>query len=116
MAPRKLLGALTIKGDAILAAVHFERREIQNVLILPDPSIKFVNPLVQPVLLAFLQLNGGCALQFSGGQFFELFRHARGFGIQFARFARQHLTHNAAHLVADFGIATSFGRLAFQRT
>ena len=72
MTPGTFFGALAVEGDAILAAVHFERREIQNVLVLPDLGIQLVNPLVQPVLLAFLLLDGGGTLQLGGVHFFEL--------------------------------------------
>ena len=115
MTPGELPGALPVEGDAILAAVDFERRKIQNILVLPDFGIQFVNALVQPVLLAFLLLDGGPALQFGGGQLFELFGSPFGFGIQFARLARQHLANDAAHLIADFGVATRLSRLALQR-
>ncbi len=115
MTPGELFGALPVERDAIFAAVHFERREIQDILVLPDLGIQFVNSLVQPVLLAFLLLDGSRALQFGGGQFFELFGSALGFGVQLARLARQHLANDAAHLVADFGVAPRLGGLALQR-
>ncbi len=116
MATGELCGALAIECNAILAAVDFERGQIQNVLILADFGIQFVNSLVKAILLAFLLLDGGGALQFGGGQLFEVFRDAFGFGIQFACLARQHLANDAAHLVADFGVATRFSGLALQRT
>ena len=115
VAPGQLFGALAIEGDAILAAVDFERGEIQNILVLANLRVEFVNALVQAVLLAFLLLDGGGALQFRGGQFFELFRDAFGFGVQFARFAGQHLADDAAHLIANLGVAARFGGLALQR-
>ena len=67
MTPGEFLGALAVERDAIFAAVGFECREIQNILVLPNFGIQFVNPLVQPVLLAFLLLDGSRALRFGGG-------------------------------------------------
>src|SRR5437899_3107171 len=58
MARRELFGALKVEGNAILAAVHFERRKIQDILVLADLGIQFIDPLIQPVLLAFLLLDG----------------------------------------------------------
>src|SRR5205809_430217 len=55
------------------------------------------------------------ALQFRGVQFFEMLGNAFGLGVQFARFSRQHLANDAAHLIANFGITACFGGLALQR-
>jgi len=76
----EFLGALAVERDAIFAAVGFERREIKTFWFCRIFGIQFVNPLVQPVLLAFLLLDGSRALRFGGGQFFELFAGALGFG------------------------------------
>ena len=113
--PGELLGTLPVEGDAIFAAVDFERSEIHDILVLPDLSIQFINSMVQPVLFPFLLLDGSGALQFGGVQSFELLRDALGFGLELAGLARQHLTNDSAHLIADFGIAARFGSLALQR-
>src|SRR5438876_6160507 len=115
MTPDEFLGALPVEGDAILAAVGLERRKIQNILVLPNFRVQLVNPLIQPILFAFLLLDGGGALQFRGVQLLKLLGDAFGFGVQFARLARQHLANDAAHLIANFGIAARFGGLALQR-
>src|SRR5258708_3560755 len=115
MPPGKLPGALAVEGNAILATIDFEGRKIQDILVLTNLGIQLVNPLVQPVLLTFLLLDSGGALQLSSVQFFELPGNALGLGIKFARLACQHLAHDAAHLVADFRITARFGGLALQR-
>ena len=112
MTPSEFLGALPVERNTIFAAVDFKRREIQNILVLTDLGVQFVNPLIQPVLLAFLLLDGRGALQFRGVQFFQLLGHAFCLGVQFARLACQHLANDAAHLLADFGIAARLGSLA----
>src|SRR5260370_42222072 len=60
--------------------------------------IQLVNPLVQPVLFAFLLLDGGRALQFGGVQFFELLGHALGFGIQLEERSEEHTSELQSHL------------------
>ena len=114
-APGKLFGALAIEGNAVLAAIDFQRREVQMILVLANCRVEFVDALVQQILLAFLRLNGLRVLRFGGGEFFEALGDAFGFGIQFARLTGEHLADDAAHLVANFGIASRLGRLALQR-
>ena len=46
-----------IEGDAVLAAIDFERGKVQHILILSNLGVQLVNALVQAVLLAFLLLN-----------------------------------------------------------
>ncbi len=111
----KFGGALLVEGDAVLGAIDFQRRRVEDILILANLGVELVNALVEAVLFAFLLLNGLGVLGFRGGEFGELFGDALGFRIQLTRFSGKHLPNNAAHLVANFGVAACFGGLALQR-
>ena len=99
-----------------LRAIRFQRRQIQLILVLPDFCIQLVHTLIQPVLLAFLLLNGRRMLQFRRRKLFESFRNPRSFAFHLSRFARQHLSHDPAHLLTNFRISPRLGRLPLQRT
>ena len=70
VAPRQLLRALPVEGNFVLAAIYFQRCQVQDVLILPNFRIQLVNPLIQPVLLAFHLLDGRRALRLRRVQLF----------------------------------------------
>ena len=55
-----------IKGDAILATVHFERGVVQHVLVLPNFGVHRVDALAKPVLLGFLLVDRLRVLRFRG--------------------------------------------------
>ncbi len=111
----QLFGALTIEDDAVLAAIDFERSEVQHVLVLANLCVERINALVEPVLLAFPLLNALGMLRFVGGEFFQGLRQALRLGIELARLAGEHLADDAAHLVANLGVAASLTGLALQR-
>ena len=113
--PRQLLRPLAVERDAILAAVHFQRGQVQHILVLADFRIQFVNPLIQPVLLAFHLLDDRRALRFRRVQLFQLLPNLFRRGIQLACLACQHLPHDPAHLVANFRISPRLRRLPLQR-
>ena len=116
-APRgKLFRPLRVKRNPVLRAIRFQRRQIQLILVLPDFCIQLVHTLIQPVLLAFLLLNGRRMLQFRRRKLFESFRNPRSFAFHLSRFARQHLSHDPAHLLTNFRISPRLGRLPLQRT
>src|SRR5258708_2867636 len=111
----QLFGALTIEDDAVLAAIDFERGKVQDVLVLANLCVQRINALVEPVLLGFPLLDALGMLRFVGGEFFQGLREAFRFGVELARLAGKHLADDAAHLIANLGIAAGFSGLAAQR-
>ena len=54
-------------------------------------------------------------LRFGSRKFLQPLADALSLAIQLARLARQHLPHDAAHLIANFRVAPRLGRLPLQR-
>ena len=72
--------------------------------------------MAQAVLLRLLLVDGLRVLRFGGRQFAQARAQTFRFAVQFARLARQHLPHDATHLLANFRVTPRLGRLALQRT
>ena len=114
VAASEFAAARLIESDAVFDAVHFQRGVIQHVLVLADFRVERVDALAQAILLGFLFVDHLGVLRFGGGEFRQAGLQAVSLGIQFAGFACQHLAHNGAHLLANFGVAARFGGLALQ--
>src|SRR5258708_29416562 len=54
----KFRGALPVEENAILAAVKFERRLAQDVLVLPQLAFKLVGARREPLLFSFPLIHG----------------------------------------------------------
>ena len=52
-AARQFRGALPVEENAILAAVQFERRLPEHVLVLPQFAFQFIRARAKPLLLGF---------------------------------------------------------------
>ncbi len=111
----KLAGTLRVERDFVFRAVHFERSQIQLILILANLRIQLVVALAKAILFALLLLDRLCVLRFRGGELFQLCGDSLRFGFQFAGLAGKHLANDGAHLLANFRVTTRFGRLPLQR-
>src|SRR6202022_1733659 len=61
-----------------------------------------------------LLLNVLRLARFGSSELFKALGDAIGFGVEFAGFSGEHLTDDAAHLVANLGVAAGFGGLTLQ--
>src|SRR5258708_4857569 len=116
MPSRKLVRALPVERDTVLAAIHFQRRQVQVILVLSQLRIQRVNPLIQQILLALLLLNLLRLLRFRRRQFLKPSPDALRFRVQLPRLSGQHLPHNPAHLLANLRIPPRLRRLPLQLT
>ena len=88
---------------------------VQHVLVLANLRVQRVDALAQAVLFRFLLVDRLRVLRFRRRQFVKARAQPFRFAVQFARFARQHLPDNAAHLLANFRVTPRLGSLALQR-
>ena len=70
--------ALFVIRDLVFAAIDFERRRVQHVLVLLNCRVEFVNPLLQLILPGLLRLNLVRVPALRRHQLFELLADALG--------------------------------------
>ena len=108
-------GALPVEENAILAAVQFERRLPEHVLVLPQFAFEFIRARAKTFLLGFPLAHRLRFLRFVLRNFAQQSRQAFRLEIEFLGLAGQHLAQQAAHLLADFRVPARLRGLPLER-
>ena len=107
--------ALTVEQDAVLCAVQLQRSLADEVLVLTQFSIQFIDATVQPLLFRFQLRERLGLLRFHFGEFRKSQGESLGLELQPARLAREHYAKQGSHLLANLDISPRFRRLALER-